>query len=268
MLTQGNVPVTLAEFTLDGGDGQTYFDISLVDGYNIPMAIVLVPHGNASLEDIPPNLTSPSCVGSVGDLAAAPYNPYSGGSQEFLGTNSSYPLPFDSSVTSTEAASWCPFDLQTNPPSAPGNGVYPYPDTNIQRPIFDPCLSACQKYNSDQYCCTGSYDSPSKCSSNYYSTAAKKVCPDAYSYAYDDQTSTFIIPAGAGFEIVFCPGGRSTTILATKKSQLNQLASSGSVSGSGGSNTTASSVANPTLDARGWCLWAVTFLAVLMVFYG
>lgn len=47
--------------------------------------------------------------------------------------------------------------------------------------------------------------------------------------AFDDQTSTFIIPAGAGFEVIFCPGGRSTNILATSKQQLTQLAQQGHV---------------------------------------
>lgn len=55
------------------------------------------------------------------------------------------------------------------------------------------------------------------------------VCPDAYSYAYDDSTSTFGIPSGGGFEVVFCPTGRSTTILRTLGSQLNQLAQAGYV---------------------------------------
>lgn len=230
------------------------------------MAIVLVPHGNSSLDDIPPNLTNPSCIGTAGDLAAASFNPYGSG-QEFLGTNASYPLPFETSVSTSQVADWCPWDLQTSPPSAPGGGVYPYPDSNIQRPAFDPCYSACAKYNQDKYCCTGKYDSPNSCKTNYYSTAAKKVCPDAYSFAYDDQTSTFIIPSGAGFEVVFCPGGRSTNILVTKQAQLNQLASSGTVSGSGGSTATASSVATPNLDARGWCLTSAVVLATLMIVY-
>ena len=47
--------------------------------------------------------------------------------------------------------------------------------------------------------------------------------------AFDDQTSTFIIPSGAGFEVVFCPGGRSTTILTTKKEEMQQLAQQGKV---------------------------------------
>ena len=55
------------------------------------------------------------------------------------------------------------------------------------------------------------------------------VCPDAYSYAYDDSTSTFGIPSGGGFEVVFCPTGRSTTILRTFGTQLNQLAQAGHV---------------------------------------
>jgi xanthine/CO dehydrogenase XdhC/CoxF family maturation factor len=63
-----------------------------------------------------------------------------------------------------------------------------------------------------------------------YSQQAKKVCPDAYSYAYDDQTSTFIIPQGGGFEVVFCPAGRSTNILAVFGDQLRQLAQTGHAS--------------------------------------
>lgn len=55
------------------------------------------------------------------------------------------------------------------------------------------------------------------------------MCPDAYSYAFDDQTSTFIIPSGGGWEIVFCPAGRSTTILATFTDELHKIAESGQV---------------------------------------
>ncbi|KAK5074505.1 hypothetical protein LTR16_009025, partial [Cryomyces antarcticus] len=163
------------------------------------MAIVLVPQGNASLLDIPPNLTNPSCVGTASDLNSDQYyDPYTSGFQTFLGTNSSYPLPFDTKVTSSQASDWCPWDLQVNIPTGPGNGVYPYPDTSIQRPAFDPCYSACAKYNDDADC------------------------------SFDDQTSTFIIPAGAGFEVVFCPGARSTNILATEADKLSQLKSTGS----------------------------------------
>jgi beta-mannosidase len=79
----------------------------------------------------------------------------------------------------------------------------------------------------------------------------KEVCPDAYSFgeqllsalwhldpgiltntgtaAFDDQTSTFIIPSGAGFEVVFCPGARSTVILSTEAERMRQLSQTGHV---------------------------------------
>lgn len=211
----GAPPATLAEFTLSGSQDQTFYDLSVVDGYNLPMAIMVLSNGNSQLQSIPGSQTNPSCVGSVGDLAPQNFNPYNGG-QQFLGTSSSNPLPFETQQTASDVADWCPWDLQVQPPLAPGNGVYPYPDGNVQRPVFDPCLSACAKYNQDSYCCTGSYDGPGKCQPNYFSKAAKTVCPDAYSYAYDDQDSTFIIPEGGGFQVIFCPGGRSTNIIATK----------------------------------------------------
>jgi beta-mannosidase len=149
------VPVSLAEFTLDAGDGHTYYDISLVDGYNIPIAIVLQPLENVTLDDIPPNLTNPSCQGTSGLLAAQNEN---------------------------EVSRWCPWDLQQSPPDKPGDGVYPYPDDNIQRPSFNPCFSACAKNNKPEDCCTGEYNSASKCRPGDYSKNVKKICPDAYSF--------------------------------------------------------------------------------------
>lgn len=223
----GETPVTLAEFTLATSTGQTFYDISLVDGYNLPLAIVsLYPEsGNASLTKIPPNLTNPICIGTAALLTAQGDT-----SDSNSGTNSSYPIPLDESVSVSDVASWCPWDLQVNIPTVPSDGVYSYPDTNIQRPGFDPCFSACAKYSHASDCCTGSYDSPNACKPSSYSTAAKSVCPDAYSYAFDDQTSTFIIPSGGGFEVTFCPTGRSSNILKVYKQQLSQLSQTGSVS--------------------------------------
>ncbi|KIX07329.1 uncharacterized protein Z518_01982 [Rhinocladiella mackenziei CBS 650.93] len=220
----GQAPATLAEFTMSSDTYQAFYDLSLVDGYNIPVGIIsLLPQsGNSTLEGIPPNLTNPVCIGTSSLLA-----PVGDSSNPDFGTNSTFPLPLDQTVTSSFVQNWCPWPLQLDPPEKPGDGVYPYPDDNIQRPIFNPCLSACAKWNKAKYCCTGNHASPSTCSPSMYSTQAKKVCPDAYSYAYDDQTSTFIIPQGGGFEVVFYPSGRSTNILATFGDQLRQLAQTG-----------------------------------------
>ena len=207
------------------GSFQTFYDLSLVDGYNIPIGIVYLGNSstNPSLTDIPPNLTNPVCIGTAALLTDPGDAP-----DATLGSNSSaYPLPLEHTISQAAVQDWCPWDLQLAPPQKPGDGVYPYPDDNIQRPLFNPCYSACAKWMSPEYCCTGKYNSPGSCSPSYYSTQAKMVCPDAYSYAYDDSTSTFGIPSGGGFEVVFCPTGRSTTILKTFSSQLSQLAQAG-----------------------------------------
>ena len=181
--------------------------------------------GNASLMQIPPNLTNPVCIGTAALLADE-----SSTADAYFGTNSSFPIPLDHTLSKQDVQQWCPWDLQLNANTAPANGVYVYPDTSIQRPLFNPCYSACAKYSKPEDCCTGAYDSPNACKPSKYSNDAKKVCPDAYSFAFDDQTSTFIIPSGGGFEVVFCPPGRSTTILTTLSAQLHQLAATGHVS--------------------------------------
>lgn len=172
--------MTLAEFTLDA-NGQTFYDISLVDGYNLPMAIMMLDQGNSTFQNIPNNVTNPSCVATYGLLASQSFNPYNNGGR-FLGTTSSDPLPFDTNVTDQAVDTWCPWDLQVNKPNSPSDGVYNYPDTSISRPAFNPCYSACAKYNDDADCCTGDHNSPQTCHSSDYSRAAKSVCPDAYSY--------------------------------------------------------------------------------------
>jgi len=67
------------------------------------------------------------------------------------------------------------------------------------------CKSACLAFNQPQFCCTGEYDSPEKCQPNQYSMTFKQQCPQAYSYAYDDKSSTFTCPSGGNYLITFCP---------------------------------------------------------------
>ncbi|KAI9887493.1 MAG: hypothetical protein M1823_000672 [Watsoniomyces obsoletus] len=221
----GDTPVTLAEFQLMGWNDQSFYDLSLVDGYNVPMGIAVLTTrwGHGSTVDVPPNESNVACVGTASLMAESSYDPYGGGEVEtpwVLGTNASHPLPFELEQSLEFVSRWCPWDLLVNPPTRPEDGVYTYPDTDIHRPHFTPCYSACAKYNSPSDCCTGEYGSPSTCKPSSYSKNAKAICPDAYSYAYDDEASTFAVPEGVGFEVVFCPLGRSTNILAAKRSRL------------------------------------------------
>lgn len=207
------MPTTLAEFTLQGGSSntQTFYDISLVDGYNLPLAIIHHPSANTTW--IPPNLTNCACIASSGFLSPST----SPSAQQPYYTNATYPMPYEPSQTNSTLLTWCPFPLQKFPPTIPGsqNNIFPYPDDAVPRPAFQPCLSPCSATGNPEDCCTGRYGSPDACAPSAYSRAAKRVCPDAYSYAYNDRASTFVVPSGGGWEVRFCPRGRSTDILAT-----------------------------------------------------
>lgn len=137
-------PATLAEFTLDGGGGMDFYDVSLVDGYNLPLLVV--PQGGSGQK-----CTSTGC--SV-DLNAA-----------------------------------CPSEL----------GVI---SGNDNKRVA--CKSACEAFGDPQYCCSGAYSTPDTCKPSAYSELFKSACPRAYSYAYDDQSSTFTC-TGADYLIIFCP---------------------------------------------------------------
>ncbi|XP_066378400.1 thaumatin-like protein 1b [Miscanthus floridulus] len=151
-------PATLAEFTMDGSGGMDFYDVSLVDGYNLPMLVA--PQGAAAA-------AGGSCVptGCMVDLNGA--------------------CPADLRVASTTASS-----------SSGGGGVA--------------CKSACEAFGSAQYCCNGEYGNPSTCKPSAYSQFFKNACPRAYSYAYDDATSTFTCAGGdTTYAITFCPSTTS-----------------------------------------------------------
>ncbi|KAE9447626.1 hypothetical protein C3L33_20466, partial [Rhododendron williamsianum] len=91
----------------------------------------------------------------------------------------------------------CIADLNANCPPEPevtsaGSGVA--------------CKSACTAFNTPEYSCTGDHTTPATCPPTQYSKLFKQACPDAYSYAYDDETSTFTCSV-TDYLITFCPSG-------------------------------------------------------------
>ncbi|KAL8152871.1 hypothetical protein V2J09_010631 [Rumex salicifolius] len=137
----GAPPVSLAEFRLNGDGNKDFYDISLVDGFNLPVTIA----------------------------------PRTGG------------CPSTSCPRDVNAA--CPSELAIR---ASNGGVIG-------------CKSACLAFNTDAYCCRGSHNTPQTCPASNYSQFFKSQCPQAYSYAYDDGTSTFTCPSGGDYTITFCP---------------------------------------------------------------
>ncbi|KAL6640220.1 hypothetical protein ACP70R_022069 [Stipagrostis hirtigluma subsp. patula] len=141
-------PATLAEFTLDGHGGMDFYDVSLVDSYNLPMLVAPRPHGAAAGGNCVP-------TGCMAELNGA-----------------------------------CPAELRA------GGGAA--------------CRSACEAFGSPEHCCSGEYGNPSTCRPSPYSQFFKNACPRAYSYAYDDATSTFTCAGGdTSYAITFCPGTTS-----------------------------------------------------------
>ncbi|CAF2114610.1 unnamed protein product [Brassica oleracea var. botrytis] len=66
------------------------------------------------------------------------------------------------------------------------------------------CKSACEAFGKPDYCCTGVFNKPETCPPTNYSRIFKGACPKAYSYAYDDASSTFTC-ANANYSIILCP---------------------------------------------------------------
>ena len=144
--------VTLAEFGLDSDFlGLDFWDISLVDGYNVPVSIEPVP-GTVQNGDKCHRIS-------------------------------------------------CSFDFNV----CPNNFVQWGHSSNLAG-----CKSACSALREGRYCCP--YDqgyNPDNCFPSDYSRIFKNQCPDAYSYAFDDDTSTFACisstPYSSGYTVTFCP---------------------------------------------------------------
>ncbi|CAO2812933.1 unnamed protein product [Amaranthus hypochondriacus] len=72
------------------------------------------------------------------------------------------------------------------------------------------CQSACDYFKTDEYCCKGTYENPESCRATNYSSSFKKVCPAAYSYAYDAPTSMFTCSNVSEYIVTFCPSRNQT----------------------------------------------------------
>ncbi|URE28638.1 Thaumatin family [Musa troglodytarum] len=188
----GAPPTTLVEFTLQGDGGKDFYDVSCVDGFNLP--VLVVPSGGSNCESTscPVNVnaqcpqelqvTAPD-GGVVGcKSACVAFNTDEYCCRGHGGSNC------NSTSCPVNVNAQCPQELQV---TAPDGGVVG-------------CKSACLAFNTDEYCCRGQYDKPDTCKPSDYSKIFKNACPQAYSYAYDDRSSTFTC-VGANYDITFCP---------------------------------------------------------------
>ncbi|XP_037494513.1 thaumatin-like protein 1 [Jatropha curcas] len=150
----GSPPTSLVEFSIAPNNGRDFYDVSLVDGFNLPISVtpqglvpVISPRGGSGDTCIPA-----SCARNMN--------------------------------------SDCPNDLAVKGPD--GNSVIG-------------CKSARVAFNRPEYCCTENFNTSTTCKPTNYSMFFKNGCPQAYSYACDDLTSTFSCIGGANYDITFCP---------------------------------------------------------------
>ncbi|KAM7265171.1 hypothetical protein ACFE04_002854 [Oxalis oulophora] len=108
------------------------------------------------------------------------------------------------------------------------------------------CKSACDAFGTDEYCCSGAYNSPALCKPSMYSTVFKSACPKSYSYAYDDASSTFTC-AGADYTITFCP-----TTPSLKSSSDVDDSPKGTTKGSSSNSTMANDPVETAAIATEW----------------
>ncbi|PKA52791.1 Thaumatin-like protein 1 [Apostasia shenzhenica] len=94
----------------------------------------------------------------------------------------------DSTVCAADMNCRCPPELQVK---APGGNVVA-------------CKSACLAFNDDWHCCRGAFGSPESCTPMNYSEIFKAACPQSYTHAFDDASSTFTCP-GSNYAVNFCP---------------------------------------------------------------
>ncbi|KAG0451116.1 hypothetical protein HPP92_026389 [Vanilla planifolia] len=141
--TIGLPPATLVEVSLhEGVDKPSFYDVSLVDGYNLPISVLTKPTD--------PKCLIRGCTKSVNKV--------------------------------------CPQELQVM--NKTGDVIA--------------CKSACLAFNSDIFCCRGSYKSPQKCKPSVYSKLFKEACPSYFSYAFDAPTP-LVSCSPKAFVITFCP---------------------------------------------------------------
>jgi hypothetical protein len=116
------------------------------------------------------------------------------------------------------------------------------------------CCSACMVFNTDQYCCRGSYGTPATCPPTSYSLVFHNYCTNCYSYAYDDTAATFTC-TNANYTITWgaaagSGGGGSTTT--TAASSTTTTASSTSTTASGSITTTSGGGGVTTIQAENY----------------
>lgn len=188
-------PASLFEITLGNGNDKDFYDVSIVDGYNLPL--IASPRGvygacNAT------GCASDINIGKASNLIMLQHTQVFDLQDTFcyMLNQVGHQMLQIFKIETKKTVAGCPKELQVVGGVNEGSVVG--------------CKSACDAFGLDQYCCSGQFANPTTCQPSFYSTIFKRACPRAYSYAFDDGTSTFTCKAFE-YAIVFCPNGNGYT---------------------------------------------------------
>ncbi|KAJ3121364.1 hypothetical protein HK100_012407 [Physocladia obscura] len=272
-------PVTLAEFTLNGGSIDTY-DISVINGFNYPLEMRPVspplnandPYTCGTPGAVSPNTATGSCAWTgtppsqyfyaVGNVGASCTTSSQCSSGQVCGLNIATPLG-RSLNCGTFAGYWGPEQTVTYL----YGGSFSTSDPNFE--LFG-CVGAnsqsCYTAGASSSCCgcenwnalgiTVPSNTAQCANSNpsWISTVLptlewmKESCPTAYTYPFDDKSSTFTCPSTVSYTVTWCPNGVT-------------LNGSGSTSSGGGSTGSSGNGTPPSSNgfsfaAAGQIEWA------------
>jgi hypothetical protein len=193
----GKPPATLVELTLAGFGGKDFYDVSLVDGYNLPMGVA--PAGMFTKSDPadPYDCGAPACTSDVNPNCPPELQLKNAGG-EVVGCRSAHEA---CNVSPQNPALDCAGldDLYQCIPGGP-NGV----SGSCYSPGATATCCGCPSWSPPGACkaTNPKWASPSK--PETYAKLFKDACPNGYSFPYDDQTSTYTCH-GDDYVITFCP---------------------------------------------------------------
>jgi len=172
----GSPPINFVDIKFDGILDLDYYFLSLVDGYNLPLAILPVP-------------------GTVED------------------GNSEDPLDCQPIGCWSDLNLICPPELVLTPSRDDGENRTMAAVIGLETNEVIACMSPCVAFDTDEYCCRGVYDDPLLCRGELwpirYTVVVKTVCPTAFSYVHDrttrSSTCRSLAPDSSKYEIIFCP---------------------------------------------------------------
>jgi len=303
----GAIPTTIAEFTFHNNGGTDFYDVSVVDGYSIPVQINVKENtykirlGADVYYCGAPGCTSVTCPTFSSDLVPCTWNLVAAGptyasQMHKVGVGLTGCSGSNSSCNCTTDG-FCGCKVDTDCPTGTQCGIVQYKGNYVQicGPIvgwygpaklcsMDPTLGEPLNCNAavpgqgtrlDLYSCTGAngescytpnttsnccgcapWSDPGTCNNTNpawtqyvepFVGVFKNACRSAYSFQYDDPTSTFTCgnisaTVGVGYVVTFCPAGSpGSSTYVPPTSGTSYTSSSVTSSGTGTSSSSGSS---------------------------